>query len=135
MGGPTKDELIAELKSLGVDASANLTNAELAEMLDVAREEQAAEDYSVYPGLTVTLTLSEGDAARFNEQRARLSNFLKHVVQLDSERAEAGTDVPMLITRVHDDGSVSGNAFMPDGGTLFVKQAAPDQWRAIDAAE
>ncbi len=128
MGAPTKDELLAELKRLGVEGDPALTNAELSATLDRARE-GARRGVRAVPdiGRFEQYRLTEEDAYAYNRERDGLSRFLKasRGGPLPSARATAGDVVPVLIVSWDEDDQPSGTAFMPGGGTLWVEGFTP----------
>lgn len=124
MAGPTKDELLAELKKRGVEASPRLTNDELQSLLDeYERNEQA----HAHLGEVVKYALTEEDARDYNRERDGLTRFLKASMgrPLPAIRVKPGDVVPVIVNAVTGDGALCGNAQMPGGGVLWVEGFEP----------
>lgn len=127
MGAPTKDELLAQLKDLGVNADPKLTNVELQELIDRAEAERAAADNLRFIGAVVLYQITEADALAYNRERDGLSRFLKasRGGPLPSVRVRAGDVVPVIVVMLDDNGALCGNAQMPGGGVLWVEGFDP----------
>lgn len=126
MAGPTKDELLAELKRLGVVPGSKLTNDELQDLIEEARRDQ--KDRPRF-GSIVLHELNEEEARAYNRERDGLSRFLKasRGGPLPSVRVAAGDVVPVIVNGLTDDGALCGNAQMPGGGVLWVEGFEPHE--------
>lgn len=125
MGGPTKADQAAELKTLGVSVNPNdHTQAELQDLIDEARRDRKARPRF---GSIVLHELTADEARAYNRERDGLSRFLKasRGGPLPSVRVSAGDVVPVIVNGMTDGGELCGNAQMPGGGMLWVEGFEP----------
>lgn len=111
----TKDELLKQLKDLGVTGDPKATNADLEGLLYEVREQQAArheeltdsDGFGAYPGDVVRYVLDEGHADMLTKREERFARSVKGTAPFNPRAYAEGDGINATVHSAYDDGTAT----------------------------